>query len=67
MRLVFVLLIQFVLSLVITASLMPVVLASAPAAREQPVGLTIASAILVVTFALLWLIWPRRKSIRSIV
>jgi hypothetical protein len=40
---------------------MPIVLVNAPAAREQPVGLTIASVILVVTFAVLWLIWPRRK------
>lgn len=62
MRLLLLLLIQFVLSLIITASIMPIVLANAPAAREQPVGLTIASAILVVTFALLWLVWPRRKS-----
>jgi hypothetical protein len=62
MRLLLLLVIQFVLSLIITASVMPIILVKAPAAREQPVGLTIASVILVATFAVLWLIWPRRKS-----
>jgi hypothetical protein len=62
MRLLLLLLVQFALSFIITASIMPIVLVNAPAAREQPVGLTIASVILVVTFAVLWLIWPRRKS-----
>ena len=62
MRLLLLLVIQFVLSFIITASVMPVILANAPAAREQPVGLTIAATILVVTFAVLWLIWPRRKA-----
>ena len=62
MRLLLLLVIQFVLSFVITASIMPIVLANAPAAREQPVGLSIAAAIMVVTFAVLWLVWPRRKS-----
>ena len=62
MRLVVLLVIQLVLSLIVTASVMPVVLVNAPAAREGPIGITIASVILVTTFALLWLVWPRRKS-----
>jgi hypothetical protein len=61
-RLVVLLVIQLLLSLIITASIMPVVLVNAPAAREGPIGITIASVILVATFAVLWLIWPRRKS-----
>jgi uncharacterized membrane protein YqjE len=61
-RLLFLLLIQFVISLIITASVMPIILANTPAAREQPVGVTIACVILIATFAVIWLFWPRRKS-----
>ena len=61
MRLFLVLFVQFVLSFVITASVMPIVLVNSPAAREGPIGMTIAAVILMATFAVLWLIWPRRK------
>lgn len=61
MRLFVMLLVQFILAVIVTASVMPIVLVKAPAAREGPMGMSIAAAILVTTFAVLWLIWPRRK------
>jgi hypothetical protein len=56
------LLVQFILAVIVTASVMPIVLVQAPAAREGPMGMSIAVAILVATFAVLWLVWPRRKT-----
>jgi hypothetical protein len=55
------LIVQFVLALVVTASVMPIVLVNSPAAREGPIGMAIAGTILIGSFAVLWLVWPRRK------
>lgn len=62
MRLFVMLLVQFILAVVVTASVMPIVLVKAPAAREGPMGMSIAVVILITTFVLLWLVWPRRKT-----
>jgi hypothetical protein len=40
---------------------MPIVLVNSPAAREGPIGMAIAGTILIASFAVLWLVWPRRK------
>lgn len=54
------LLLQVVLSFVLAASLTPVILVTVPPAREGSLGLVLVGTILVVSFVLLRLIWPRR-------
>jgi len=54
------LVLQVVLSLVLAASLTPVVLVTVPPAREGRVGLVLVGTILLVSFLLLRLVWPRR-------
>ena len=61
MRLLIILL-QLIISAVVTATVMPAVLATMPAARDQRVGLGIMTGLLAVTFCLVTLIWPRRKT-----
>jgi hypothetical protein len=57
-----ILLLQIVISLVITALSMPALLGTVPTLRDQPAGLAVMAVIMAVTFAGLRLIWPRRKA-----
>ena len=55
-----VILLQVVLSLVLVASLTPVVLVMVPGLREGGAGQAVVVVMLVVVFVLLRLVWPRR-------
>lgn len=61
MRLVTIL-VQLVISSFVTATVMPAVLVGVPAARDQRVGLGFIAGILALTFFLITLIWPKRKT-----
>jgi hypothetical protein len=54
-------LLQVVLAFVLTASVMPVLLVTVPAAREGRFGLVLSAAAMVIAFVLLRLVWPRRR------
>ena len=41
--------------------LMPFVLVAVPEARGQAVGLTVAGALMAVSFVAVWLVWPRKR------
>jgi hypothetical protein len=61
MRTVVVLIVQILVSLFVTASLMPLVLISMPAAQSDArLGLTLMAGVLLVAFTLVALAWPRR-------
>ena len=61
MRTIAIIAVQLLVSLFVTASVMPFVLVTTPAAQRQPaVGLTLMAALLVVTFTLVSLVWPKR-------
>jgi hypothetical protein len=61
MRTVIVVIVQLFVSLFVTASIMPFVLVTTPAAQSDPrIGVGLMSAILVVSFTLVALAWPRR-------
>ncbi len=53
--------IQLIVSVVLTALLMPALLVAVPAAREGRTGLAMMAGVMAVVFALVTLIWPRRK------
>ena len=55
-------LLQIVITFVVTALSLPALLATIPALRDQPLGLLVMAAVAAVTFAGLRLIWPRRKA-----
>ena len=57
-----ILLLQIVVTLVVTALSLPALLATVPALRDQPLGLVVMAVVAAVTFAGLRLIWPRRKA-----
>jgi hypothetical protein len=57
-----ILLLQIVITLVVTALSLPALLATIPALRDQPLGLGVMAVVAAVTFAGLRLIWPRRKA-----
>ena len=57
-----VLLLQLVITLVVTALSVPALLSTIPALRDQPWGLAAMAGVMAVTFAGLRLIWPRRKA-----
>jgi hypothetical protein len=60
-RTVVVVIVQILLSLFVTASVMPLVLITTPAAQTSPaVGTSLMAAIVVVAFTLIALIWPKR-------
>jgi hypothetical protein len=60
-RTVVVVIVQLVLSLFVTASVMPLVLITTPAAQASPaVGMGLMGAIVVVAFTLIALVWPKR-------
>ena len=61
MRTVVVVIVQILLSLFVTASVMPLVLITTPAAQTSPaVGMGLMAAIVVVAFTLIALAWPKR-------
>ena len=53
---------QFLIAVVLTASLMPLLMVTVPAVQEPTTGGALAVAMLVGTFAVTWLVWPRRKA-----
>jgi hypothetical protein len=55
---------QIVISVVVTASLMPLLLVSVPAAQNERVGLAIMAGLFAASFVVIALVWPRRKSTR---
>ena len=57
-----ILLLQIVVTLVVTALSLPALLATVPALRDQPLGLVVMAVVAAITFAGLRLIWPRRKA-----
>jgi hypothetical protein len=60
-RTVVVVIVQLLLSLFVTASVMPLVLITTPAAQANPgVGMGLMGAIVVVAFTLIALVWPKR-------
>lgn len=61
MRTVVIVIVQLVLSLFVTASVMPLVLITTPAAQTSPaLGMGLMAAIVVVAFTLIALVWPKR-------
>jgi hypothetical protein len=61
MRLVIVV-VQLAISAVVTATVMPALLATVPAARDRRVGLSLMAGLMAVSFAVISLVWPRRKT-----
>jgi hypothetical protein len=53
--------VQLLVALFLTASLMPIVLVTVPAAQNDRVGQGIMIGMLVVAFAIVALVWPGRK------
>jgi hypothetical protein len=54
--------VQVAVSVVVVASVMPVVLLTLPSAREGRLGLASAGVMLGVAFVLIRLVWPRRRA-----
>ena len=60
-RTVIVVIVQLMVSLFVTASIMPLVLVTTPAAQaDSRIGLGLMAAVLIVSFTLVALVWPRR-------
>ena len=60
-RTVIVVIVQLMVSLFVTASIMPLVLVTTPAAQaDARIGVGLMTAVLVVSFTLVALAWPRR-------
>ena len=54
--------IQVLVSAFVTASVMPLILVTTPSAATNPqLGLGLMAAVLLVSFTLVALVWPRRK------
>jgi len=53
--------IQVLISLVVAASVMPVLLVAVPATQNQRVGPALALGIAALVFVLVRIVWPRRK------
>jgi len=61
MRTVIVVIVQLLVSLFVTASIMPFVLVTTPAAQaDARIGIGLMAAVLIVSFTLVALAWPRR-------
>ena len=54
--------VQVLASLVVTATIMPALLVTVPAAQSGGVGIAVAAGVFAVTLLLIVLVWPRRKS-----
>jgi hypothetical protein len=62
MRPFIIIVIQILVSAFLTASVMPLILVTTPAAAANPrLGLGLMTAVLLVSFTLVALVWPRRK------
>ncbi len=60
-RTVIVVIVQLMVSLFVTASIMPLVLVTTPAAQaDARIGVGLMAAVLIVSFTLVALAWPRR-------
>ena len=57
-----ILLAQIVISLIVTALSMPALLVTFPVLRDRPAGLAAVAGILLVTFAGIRIVWPKRKA-----
>ena len=61
LRTVIVVIVQLLVSLFVTASVMPLVLVTTPAAQaDARLGMGLMAALMVVSFTLVALVWPRR-------
>jgi len=61
LRAVIIVIVQLMVSLFVTASVMPLVLVTTPAAQaDARLGVGLMAAVLVVSFTLVALAWPRR-------
>jgi hypothetical protein len=58
---ILIVIVQLLVALFLTASLMPLVLVSVPAAQNDRVGLGIMIGLLAVAFTIVSLMWPARK------
>ena len=56
-----ILIVQILVTLVVTAAIMPVLLATVPALRRDAVGAAVLGGVLVVAFVLLRLVWPSAR------
>jgi len=53
--------VQIVISLMVAASLMPVLLVTVPDTQGQAVGPAVAIGIAALTFAIVRIVWPRHR------
>ncbi|HUG91496.1 MAG TPA: hypothetical protein VML55_11710 [Planctomycetaceae bacterium] len=53
---------QFLIAFVLTASLMPMLMVMVPAVQEPATGGALALTMLVGIFAVTWLVWPRKRA-----
>ena len=53
--------VQVLVSLLLTASFMPIVLVTIPAAQEEGAGLAMMGGLFVVLLVLIMLVWPKRR------
>ena len=58
---ILIVIVQILVSLFVTASLMPLVFVTVPAAHDGRVGLGIMLVMLAIAFAIVSLVWPGRK------
>ena len=54
-------LLQLLIAFVLTATFMPIVLVAVPATRNSTTGPVVGAGMLVLLFAVLWMVWPRRR------
>jgi predicted membrane channel-forming protein YqfA (hemolysin III family) len=52
-------LLMVLISLFVTATIMPIVLFNVPAVQNDRVGMLTMAGIAIVTFATIWLVWSR--------
>ena len=52
-------LLMVLISLLVTATVMPIVLFNVPAIQDDRIGLLTMAAIVVVTFAVIWIVWSK--------
>ena len=57
-----ILLVQIVVSLLVTALTLPALLATVPALREPGAGLAVAAGTIAITLISMRLVWPRRRA-----
>jgi hypothetical protein len=54
--------VQIVISIVVAASLMPVLLVSLPHTQSRAVGPAVALGIAALTFVIVRIVWPRHRT-----